>query len=133
MTYFLLLLSTMVNSMINKMKELTSKEIKLLKKHFQILKFNSDFDLVYESQIPNTGIVLLNGELALFKEKKIQFSVRPGTMLGVSLLYHNKPSKLRYKLMGNSEILIIHKSDIIEALSDKTSELYAILKENIEE
>lgn len=114
-----------------KLKELSKKEIKLLKKHFQILKFNSDFDIVYESQIPNTGIVLLHGELALFKKNKIQFSVRPGTMLGVSLVFHNEPSNLRYELKGNSEIIIIHKSDIVDALSDKSSELYAILKETV--
>lgn len=113
-------------------KELGEKEINFLKKHFGKLKFNSDFDLVHESQVPNTGIVLLNGELALFKQNKIQKTARPGSMLGVSLLYYNEPSEDRCTLKGNSEIIIIHKSDIIEALSDKDSELYAILKENIE-
>jgi CRP-like cAMP-binding protein len=116
----------------NKIKNLTKQEIKLLKKHFQILKFNTSFDLVYESQIPNTGIVLLNGELALFKKKKVKFTVRPGSMLGVHMLLNNQTSELGCRIKENSEIIIIHKSDIIEALANKDSELYELLKENLD-
>lgn len=116
----------------NKLKKLTSQEIKLLKKHFKILKFNSAFDLVYESQIPNTAIVFLNGELALFKKKKIKFSVRPGTMLGLHSMLNNEPSKHACRVKENSQLIIIHKSDIVEALKDKNSALYDILKQDIE-
>jgi len=122
----------MIGIMKNRIKKLTSEEIEILKHHFQSLKFNNDFDLVYETQVPNTGIVLLDGELELIKKKKIKSTVRPGNMLGIYKLLKNEPSELGCKVKGNSELLIIQKSDLMEALSDKNSELYAIIKENID-
>lgn len=121
----------MVISMKDKIIELTRKEIKLLKKHFPILKFNSDFFLVYEAQIPNTGIVLLNGELTFFKNNKIKFSVMPGTMFGLSMLFNNKPSAFGCRVKENSEIILIQKSDILEAISNEDSELHPMIKEKI--
>ncbi len=116
----------------NKIKNLTKQEIRLLKQHFQILKFKTSFDFVYESHIPNSGIVLLNGELVLFKKKTVKFTVRPGSMLGVHMLLNSQSSELGCRIIENSEIIIIHKSDIIETLANKDSELYEILKENID-
>lgn len=115
----------------NNIKKLSKQEIKSLKKQFQTLKFNNDFNLVYESQVPNTGIVLLNGELALFKKKKLQSTVKPGNMLGVYELLNNEPVEHGCMVIGNSELIMIQKSDILAALDDKESELYGILKENI--
>lgn len=115
----------------NKIKKLTQLQIKNLKKQFQSLKFSNDFDLVYESQVPNTGIVLLNGELALFQKKKIKSMIKPGNMLGVYELLNNEPVSHGCKVIGNSELIMIQKSDILDALSDEESDLYAILKDNI--
>jgi len=115
----------------NSIKKLTPLQIKALKKKFQILKFNNDFNLVYESQVPNTGIVLLQGKLALIKKKKIQATIQPGSMLGVHELLNNEPVNQGCKVMGNSELIMIQKSDLIEALDDKNSDLYDILIERI--
>lgn len=117
--------------MIKHLKKLTQNEIRFLKGHFQSLIFNRDFDLVYETQVPNTGIVLLSGELALYKRKKLKSQISPGSMLGVYELINNCPTQLNCKVFNNSELILIQKSDILDALSDKTSELYDILKGNI--
>jgi CRP-like cAMP-binding protein len=115
----------------NTIIKLTKHEIKILKKKFQSLKFNNDFNLVYESQVPNTGFVLLNGELEIFKKKKVFSTVKPGNMLGVYELLNNAPVDHGCKVMGNSELIMIQKSDILAALDDKNSELYDILTKDI--
>lgn len=112
--------------------KLTAQQIRLLKKQFQPLIFNNDFNLVYESQIPNTGIVLINGELALFKKKKVFTKIKPGNMLGLRELINNEPVDTGCRVMGNSELILIQKSDILDALADTKSELYAIFKEHID-
>ena len=86
---------------------------------------------MYESHVPNTGIVLLDGEIALYKKKRIKLSVPPGSMLGIYHLFKNEPSEHACKVSENSELILIQKSDIMDALSDEDSELYAILKETI--
>ena len=117
--------------MIGNIKKLTNEEIKTLKTKFQLLKFNSDFNLVYESQIPNTGIVLVSGELALLKKKKIRSTIEPGSMLGVYELLNNCPTDHGCMVFGNTELIMIQKSDILAALEDKGSDIYEILKEKI--
>ncbi len=117
--------------MITKLKKLSKHEIKILKKRFQTLVFNADFDLVCESHIPSTGIVLLGGEIKLFKKKKIQSRILPGCMLGIYELMNNQPTSNGCKVVGSSELILIQKSDVLEALNDKDSELYTIIKESI--
>lgn len=109
-------------------KRLTKKEIDFLKEKFQSLKFNNDFQLVYESQVPNTGIVLIEGTMALLKKKKVQETLLPGSMVGVKELIHNEPLPLGCKIMGNSELIMLQKSEILEAINDKDNELYAIIR-----
>jgi signal-transduction protein with cAMP-binding, CBS, and nucleotidyltransferase domain len=112
--------------------KLTAHQLRSLKRQFQLLKFNNDFNLVYESQIPNTGIVLINGELTLFQKKKIFTKIKPGNMLGLRELINNETVDTGCMVMGNSELILIQKSDILYALSNTKSELYAIFKEHIE-
>ena len=111
--------------------KLTLQQIRLLKKQFQPLIFNNDFNLVYESQVPNTGIVLVNGELALLQKKKIFTKIKPGNMLGVRELIDNRPVGTGCMVMGNSELILIQKTDLLNALSDRRSELYSILAGHI--
>ncbi len=111
--------------------KLTLQQIRLLKKQFQPLIFNNDFNLVYESHVPNTGIVLINGELALLQKKKIFTTIKPGNMLGVRELINNKPVETGCMVMGKSELILIQKTDLLDALADNKSELYAILKGHI--
>lgn len=117
--------------MIKHLKKLTHDEIKVLKGKFESVVFPNDFDLVYEAQVPNTGIVLLNGDVALYKRKKLKSLIMPGSMLGVYELLNNCPTQLNCKVLRNSELILIRKSDLLDALSDKTSELYDIIKGNI--
>jgi signal-transduction protein with cAMP-binding, CBS, and nucleotidyltransferase domain len=110
---------------------LTTEELNMLKQRYTALKFNNDFELVYDSQIPNTGIVLLQGQIALLKRKKVKDVLPPGTLLGVSNLINNLPMNVDCKLLGNSEVIMLNKSEILEALNNQDSELYQIIKEEV--
>jgi hypothetical protein len=114
-----------------KIKKLTQDEIQFLRERFNSLRFENAFDLVYESQIPNTGIVLLDGQINLLKRKKIHSTIEPGTLLGITNIINNEPSQLGCKVLGNSELIMLNKSEILEALNDKDPELYAIIKESV--
>jgi len=114
-----------------KIKKLSTEEIQKLRERYNSLKFENSFDLVYESQIPNTGIVLLEGQIALLKRKKIHSTLGPGTLLGVTNMINNEPSPVGCKVLGNSELIMLNKSEILEALNDKDPELYAIIKESV--
>lgn len=103
-----------------KMKILNTEEIELLKKHFSPLKFNSPFNLVYEQQIPNTGVVLLSGKIELYKKNKIE-TIQPGTMLGVHQILNDEPVKQGCKIKENTEVLLLEKSDILK-LGEKTED-----------
>lgn len=108
------------------MKKLTNEEIEVLKKHFSTLKFSSPFNLVYEAQVPNTGVVLLSGEIELFRKNKKE-TIPPGTLLGVHQLLNDEPVKQGCKIKENTEVLLLEKSDILRHTEDKKSEISAIL------
>jgi CRP-like cAMP-binding protein len=112
-----------------KARKLTSREIKILRENYQSIRFNSDFDLVYESHVPNTGIVLIEGQIALLKRKKIQGTLEAGTLIGVQEMIDNEPVSMGCKVMGNSELILLNKSEVLTALNDRNSELYAIIME----
>lgn len=112
-----------------KIKELTENEILALKEMFEPETFTSDFDLVYEAQVPNTGLVLLSGQINILKRKKVLGSFLPGTLIGIHNLVSNIPSKVGLRILGNSEVLMLHKSAVLEALEDKDTELFKIIRE----
>lgn len=112
-----------------KIKKLSPTEIKVLKERYNVLKFNSPCELVYESQVPNTGIVLVDGQLGLLKKKKVQVNLEPGSVVGIRNIVQNDPSSVGCKVLENAELIMLNKSEILNALEEKDPELYAIIKE----
>lgn len=110
---------------------LNPKEIALLKENFESLKFQNDFDIVYEAQVPTAGLILLEGEINLLKKKKVCGSVLPMTLVGMQQLMTNIPMKVGMRILSNSELLVLHKSEIMKALEDKKSKIYGIIKKAV--
>lgn len=102
------------------------KDLGILKSYFEPLTFNNSFDLVYEKQVPNTGVVLLGGELELVRHNQVTDKIGPGCMVGLQQLINNEPVKSGCKVKENSVLLMIQKTDIVEALQDAKSELHRI-------
>jgi signal-transduction protein with cAMP-binding, CBS, and nucleotidyltransferase domain len=111
-----------------KMKKLNDRIISLLRSKYQPVRFNSDFDLVYENQIPNTGIVLLEGEAALIHRKKELEKIEPGSHFGIHELVHDEPVKYGCQVKGNSEVILLPKSEVFSALNDQENPLHEIIQ-----
>lgn len=107
--------------------KLSEEEITTLKELQPPLFFQNDFDLVYESQVPNVGLVFLQGEVKLLKKKKVLDSLPIGSMVGLYHLIHNTPLPMGIKICKNSSVLMLEKSAILEALSAKSGALYQII------
>ncbi len=111
---------------------LSPQDITRLIENFGSLKFANEFDLVYESQIPPAAFVFLEGKLDFVKRNKSQSSAVPGTLIGAYQLIHDQPVKFGARVRSNSELIVIHKSAILEAAREKDSELYQIIREIFE-
>ncbi len=110
----------------NQIQKLDPKKLELLKNYFETMKFQSDFDLVYEKQIPNTGIILISGELNLLKKKKILELKLPGISLGIKNMLDNIPFRFNCRVKKDTELLLIPKSELIRILNEKNSPLHSV-------
>lgn len=112
---------------INKLKK--EHLSKLLKQH-QVLSFPNDFDLVYEKQIPNTVVALVEGEVELTKKSKPLERITEACLLGLHHLLNHEPVKYGCRIKKDAKVMLIGKSEIKEHLEDKDSELHLLIKES---
>lgn len=105
--------------MMDNVNPLTMSEIEILKKDFEILTFPNDFDIVYENQVPCTGIALIEGSIELIKNTKVHTTVQGGNLLGVSQLISERPVKYGCRVKAKSKIILLGKSDILNLRQNK--------------
>ncbi len=113
--------------MIFKAKYLKSLEIDILKKHFETVKINSDYQMVFENQIPPMAILLLKGNINLKYKKKIERLVEPGVLMGIFHILNNHPAALGCEISAQSEILLIYKSELLEIAHAQSSDLMKLI------
>jgi signal-transduction protein with cAMP-binding, CBS, and nucleotidyltransferase domain len=94
----------------------------------EVFTFNNDFILVYENQIPTTGIALLEGAIELTKETKVLVTVKEPHILGIYNLLNERPFQYGCRVKANSKIILLGKSMVLENLKNKKSELFSFLK-----
>lgn len=111
-----------------KILQLDNEQIELLKENYEVLHFSHDYDIVYENQIPTTGLALLEGEIELVKRSKVLKKITPFTLLGLYNLFHNEKTSLGCKIKMNSKIIIIGKSDLTEVINNSKSKLFNLFK-----
>ncbi len=102
-------------------------DLDTLKSHFETITFSSEFDLVYEKQIPNIGIILVDGEINLLNKRNHIELTSPGSIIGLQNLLNNIPFKFKCRVKKNSQLILLPKSEIIKILDEKSSELYKII------
>jgi signal-transduction protein with cAMP-binding, CBS, and nucleotidyltransferase domain len=108
---------------------LNEKQIEELKESHEILSISDDFDIVYEKQIPNTGIALIQGEIELTKRSKFFERINSGSLFGIYQLIHQEPIKVGCKVKKDSKIILLGRSEILESLKDSKSKLFQLIKE----
>lgn len=99
--------------MMDKLTPLSPTDIEILKKDFEVLTFANDFELVYENQVPCTGIALLEGHIEIFKDSKIISIVDAPNLLGIIQLLGGIPVKYGCRVKAKSKIILLGKSDIL--------------------
>lgn len=102
-------------------------DLDILKSHFETITFSSEFDLVYEKQIPNIGIILVDGGIDLLNKRNHIELKSPGSILGLQNLLNNIPLKFKCRVKKNSQLILLPKSEIMRILDEKTSDLYKII------
>lgn len=103
---------------------------------FKNLSENIHYDftteLFYEGQTPIVAYLIVSGSIQLQKNKKVKKTLGPKTIVGVKELMLHEKIPFSAKVLANSKICFLSKSDILEILetqddlSDKLSQLIAI-------
>lgn len=70
--------------------------------------------MVYENQIPQVAMILLSGHAYMKSRRKIIKTIDPGILLGAYHLLHDHPVIFGCEISAHSEVMLIHKSEIIE-------------------
>lgn len=111
-----------------KVSSLNTSEIETLKKEFELLTFPNDFDLVYEDQVPNAGIALIEGKIELIKDSKVLATINEGSLLGVNQMLKEEPLKYGCRVKAKSKIILLGKSDVLNLRPKKKSSTHPIIK-----
>ena len=115
-----------MNKMFSPLNEIQIKE---LKENHEVLLIPDDFDIVYEKQIPNAGIALIDGEIELTKRSKFFESIKSGSLIGIYQLIHQEPIKVGCKVKKDSKIILLGRSEILDSLKDSKSILFHLIKD----
>lgn len=111
-----------------KVNFLAPEEVEALTKQYEVLTFGHDFDLVYENQIPVTGIALIEGKIEFIKRSKPFYQIAQSCLLGVEDLMRGTPLKHGCRIKSNSKIVLIGKSEIMALLKNQKSKLFNLIK-----
>ena len=113
----------------NNIPQLDALNLKRIADFFEVITFNNDFDLVYEKQISNTGIILFHGEIELFKKKKSLLINTPGSIVGINSMLENVPLPYNCRVKKDSTIIMLPKSEIIKILQKRNDPLFKLISE----
>jgi signal-transduction protein with cAMP-binding, CBS, and nucleotidyltransferase domain len=114
--------------MMEKICTLSLIEIDALKKDFEVLTFTNDFDIVYEEQVPCTGIVIIEGQVEFIKNSKVQETLHEGYLIGVYHLINEYPATYGCRIKAKSKIILLGKSDILGLKQTEKSQSHSVLK-----
>ncbi|MGE3608306.1 MAG: hypothetical protein AB7I27_01870 [Bacteriovoracaceae bacterium] len=112
-----------------KVIKLTKFQLSKIRENFESLKCCKNFYYVYESQTPNFVCVLLEGEMHVIKKRKKIEVINSGNLIGLENLLKNKKFKSDIWVSPNSVLVLLGKTEIIQALKEKQCKLYHLIKE----
>lgn len=79
-------------------------------------RFNFATDLFYEGQTPLVAYLIISGSIQLLKNKKIKKTFGPNTIIGIRELMHREKVDYCARVVANSELFLVSKSDILEVI-----------------
>lgn len=100
--------------------QLEKKQVDFLLQQSQPRKFNVAETLVYESQVPLAGYVLISGSITIHKKGSPIQEVPVNGLICLFHLLENTPLKQEVRISPGSEALILDKSTAREILEQKS-------------
>jgi CRP-like cAMP-binding protein len=83
-----------------------------IQQYFDTLLFPKAAYLYYEQQIPPGGVILLEGELVIYRNRKEVTRLAPGSFIGHQEIISGKLSNVAVQIQPGSKIIMIDKSAI---------------------
>lgn len=99
-------------------KALSLETIEFVKQYSDPRVYQTEAEIIYEGQIPNAGYVVVDGEIFLYKKRKIIHSIKEGTVFGVTELMNNNPFDYTAKIKPYSTVCILDKSTVKDILEN---------------
>lgn len=107
--------------------ELSAIQIENLRRNHEVVSLDMDMDLVYEKQIPNAGLVLLQGEIEFTKRYKIHGTATSGCIMGLNEVMNEVPVQHGCKVKKHSEVILLGKSELLNA-TEEHSAIFPLIK-----
>lgn len=109
-------------------KILTKEDISFLISWGQAVLIPNDFDFVYEKQIPCLAVALIDGRIETIKRSKVVETIPPSTLFGIHQIMNNEKVKRSFRIKAGSTIVLISKSEIMDAIKSPKSKLMQLVR-----
>lgn len=110
-----------------KISILNETEKKILENSFEPLTILTECNLIHEGQIPNFGIVLLEGKAYLTRKQNIVIQLEPGSIFGVTELLSLQQISYSYQIGVAAKIILINRSELNKIIEKKNSRILNLL------
>lgn len=104
-------------------QELDSNQLEKIKKNFESVDVQNDFEIIYQDHIPPTSFVLIEGEAEYFRNKRKVGVKKEGILVGLVNICHEIPIKNTWKIKSPAKIILLDKSTIFNIFSKKDSKI----------
>lgn len=97
--------------------------VSLVKECFNEVTLEHDFVAVYEEHIPTICILVINGKVNLYKNKRKIKTYTQNTLIGLQHLKKFTPVKYTWKISAHSKVIFIDQSSlkILQSILEKYS------------
>lgn len=99
----------------------------------RVQTFSKSTELLYQGHIPMVAFLILEGEIKLFKNKKLKAQVSSGVVIGVKELLSDKASKVSALATENTTVCFLDRSTILSIIQEyntKLSSFFQKLRDN---
>lgn len=109
---------------IDKPQILSQQEQNIVLELVPAILYERESFLFYENQIPHCAILLVGGELKLYKKKNVIKVINdPGTLIGAYSLINSEASPYALKISANSQMSLVGRSTLKELMQNKLTKM----------
>lgn len=114
-------------------KILNSEFVDLFKTEFEVQTVTTSMTYAKESHIPLTSLILVDGGIEFYGQNGSGKILAGPMLLGLPHLVRDIASKCDCRILPDSKVIFIGKTEVLSILDEKESPLRKVLKETISE